>query len=250
MCDCICPISDIKLHIYRKTLSDCISSTIFPINSLTDVSDDSLNAVFYSRTSFSTFAFISRLCSEDDGIIILTYKIDDDFNFRVVNIDNNSFIEDNTNLIVHCDIVDEAHIIPEFTDIIDDLIAKTYKSPFIPAVERAWFNDPYTSVTWTDGTVTKCKAGEDDNFSKDVGVAICLAKKFLMSEGSEYPKSYIRHLVETGIDLKEKRLKKARQKAAKKGIQTAITVNTEELITSDIVLDPSVAQAITISVSE
>ena len=76
MCDCIYPISDIKLHIYRKSLSGCISDTIFAIDSLTDVSNDSLNAVFYSGTSFSTFAFISRLCSEDDGIIILTYKPD------------------------------------------------------------------------------------------------------------------------------------------------------------------------------
>lgn len=55
------------------------------------------------------------------------------------------------------------------------------------------FNDPATIVIWSDGskTVVKCQPG--DTYSKETGLALCIAKKYLGNKGNfnEVFKKYI-----------------------------------------------------------
>lgn len=49
----------------------------------------------------------------------------------------------------------------------------------LPKIKKVIFNDPATIVLWNDGTktVVKCQAG--DEYSKEQGLALCIAKKHL-----------------------------------------------------------------------
>ena len=62
-----------------------------------------------------------------------------------------------------------------------------------PLIERVIFNDPATIVIWADGskTVVKCQPG--DEYSKETGLAMCIAKKHLGNKGNfnETFKKYI-----------------------------------------------------------
>ena len=53
-----------------------------------------------------------------------------------------------------------------------------------PEIEKVVFNNPATIVLWKDGTktVVKCQAG--DEYSKETGLAMCIAKKCLGNEGN------------------------------------------------------------------
>lgn len=46
------------------------------------------------------------------------------------------------------------------------------------------FNAPATIVLWADGTKTVVKCQEDDVYSKEVGLALCFAKKALGNAGN------------------------------------------------------------------
>lgn len=47
----------------------------------------------------------------------------------------------------------------------------------IDSIDKVYFNEPYTIVKWADGTKTKIKCSNLDNYSPEVGVALCLMKK-------------------------------------------------------------------------
>lgn len=64
------------------------------------------------------------------------------------------------------------------------------------------FNNPATIVIWSDGskTIVKCQPG--DEYNKETGLAMCIAKKYLGNKGNfnEVFKRYIE-----GYDPREKR---------------------------------------------
>lgn len=70
--------------------------------------------------------------------------------------------------------------IPDPT-VCDDIPAKTQ---YIPEIKNAYFNDPMTVVIWADGTKTIVQCQEDDNYDKEVGLALCIAKKALGNKGN------------------------------------------------------------------
>ena len=53
-----------------------------------------------------------------------------------------------------------------------------------PTIERVIFNDPATIVFWSDKskTVVKCQPG--DTFDKELGLAMCIAKKYFGNSGN------------------------------------------------------------------
>lgn len=51
-------------------------------------------------------------------------------------------------------------------------------------IERVIFNDPATIIIWEDGTKTIVKCQEGDTYSKELGLAMCFAKKFLGNKGN------------------------------------------------------------------
>lgn len=53
----------------------------------------------------------------------------------------------------------------------------------IPDIEKVIFNDPATVVKWRDGTKTIVKCQDGDTYSKEIGLAMCMAKKALGNTG-------------------------------------------------------------------
>lgn len=51
-------------------------------------------------------------------------------------------------------------------------------------IVKVVYNDPATVVFWTDGTKTVVKCKENDEFSKENGLALCIAKKALGNKGN------------------------------------------------------------------
>lgn len=66
----------------------------------------------------------------------------------------------------------EAHTDPRLEDC---PIRETY----IPEITKVHFNPPMTIVLWDDGTKTMVKCQEGDTYSKETGLALCIAKKAL-----------------------------------------------------------------------
>lgn len=46
------------------------------------------------------------------------------------------------------------------------------------------FNDPATIVIWADGTKTVVKCQPNDEYNKETGLALCIAKKYLGNKGN------------------------------------------------------------------
>lgn len=72
---------------------------------------------------------------------------------------------------------------PEFSGII-------YGKPSVIPVKKQLeiknviFNDPATIVIWSDDTKTVVKCQEGDTYSKELGLAMCISKKFLGNKGN------------------------------------------------------------------
>lgn len=49
-------------------------------------------------------------------------------------------------------------------------------------IKEVIYNNPATIVFWNDGTKTVSKCHEDDTYSKETGLAICIIKKLLGSK--------------------------------------------------------------------
>lgn len=54
----------------------------------------------------------------------------------------------------------------------------------LPEIKNVVFNDPATIILWDDGTKTVVKCQEDDIYSKETGLALCIAKKALGNKGN------------------------------------------------------------------
>ena len=89
----------------------------------------------------------------------------------------------------------------------------------MPKVSQIWYNEPYTSVKWSDGSVTTSKCSNTETFSKEVGLAMCISKRYLECRGFEYPRTAFKSLVDTGVDLKEIHDKRERKKMLKRATE-------------------------------
>lgn len=60
--------------------------------------------------------------------------------------------------------------------------------PFLPSktpdIEKVIFNDPATIVIWKDKTKTVVKCQEGDTYSPELGLAMCISKKYLGNKGN------------------------------------------------------------------
>ena len=61
----------------------------------------------------------------------------------------------------------------------DTLIPKSSPKPtnYLPEIKNVKFNGPATIVFWADGTKTVVKCQDGDDYSEEVGLAMCIAKK-------------------------------------------------------------------------
>lgn len=51
-------------------------------------------------------------------------------------------------------------------------------------IKKVIFNDPATIVIWNDDTKTVVKCQPGDTYSKELGLAMCISKKFLGNKGN------------------------------------------------------------------
>ena len=84
-------------------------------------------------------------------------------------------------------------------ELIDRITAPSVKAPYTssytdyrkisttrkPMIKKVVFNDPATIAFWSDGTKTVVKAREEE-FDKEKGLAMAIAKKFLGNEGNYF----------------------------------------------------------------
>ena len=59
-----------------------------------------------------------------------------------------------------------------------------YTRTYIPSIKKVIFNNPATIVIWNDGTKTTVKCSERDEYSEEVGLAMCVSKKALGNKGN------------------------------------------------------------------
>lgn len=82
-------------------------------------------------------------------------------------------------------------------------VAHDHPTPtaYIPEIKTVHFNPPMTVVLWTDGTKTLVKCQDGDIYSKETGLALCIAKKALgnMPNFNNVFKKWIPE--EEGIDI-------------------------------------------------
>lgn len=90
-----------------------------------------------------------------------------------------------------------------------------YAGP-MPRIEAIFYNDPYTTVKWNDGSVNTVKCAEGEKFSKELGVSVIIAKKYLEVSGCIYPRAGLKRLAESGIDQTAKTKARKEYKAKKK----------------------------------
>ena len=59
-----------------------------------------------------------------------------------------------------------------------------YTRMYVPSIKKVIFNNPVTIVIWNDGTKTTVKCSERDEYSEEVGLAMCISKKALGNKGN------------------------------------------------------------------
>ena len=60
---------------------------------------------------------------------------------------------------------------------------KGAKNRYIPEIKNVIFNYPETIVLWEDGTKTSVRCSQNDEYSKEVGLALCTMKKAFGNTG-------------------------------------------------------------------
>lgn len=82
-------------------------------------------------------------------------------------------------------------------------------SVLLSGVKGVFYNEPYTTVKWADGTATTVKCTEADNYSKETGFVYCLMKKVF---GDENFHQILRKVSENGKDVKALKLMRQKKK--------------------------------------
>ena len=80
-----------------------------------------------------------------------------------------------------------------------------------------YFNPPYTTIKWTDDTITTVKCTDGDTFSEEAGIALCFMKYFTEERFHQIMKDCIKN----SIDIPAKQIHKSIKKK-KKGIQECL----------------------------
>lgn len=72
----------------------------------------------------------------------------------------------------------------EFTGKITASELAMVKNKISAGIKDVIFNDPATIVIWSDGSKTVVKCQENDTYSEELGLAMCIAKKYLGNKGN------------------------------------------------------------------
>ena len=70
----------------------------------------------------------------------------------------------------------------------------------LPPIKNVYFNPPATIVLWDDGTKTVVKCQDSDTYSRETGLALCMAKK-AMGNNSKFNDIFRKWIPEEKVDL-------------------------------------------------
>lgn len=86
----------------------------------------------------------------------------------------------------------------------------------MPTIDEIFFNAPHTTVKWGDSTITTVKCIDNEEFNKEIGLAMAISKKYFESFDSDHPRAIFKTFVKTASDQTEKTAAKRAYKLAKK----------------------------------
>ncbi len=87
----------------------------------------------------------------------------------------------------------------------------------VPIIKDIYYVAPYTTVKWSDDTITTVKAFEADKFDKELGLAMAIAKKYYECLEAPNPRASIRQAAfKDAHDLTDKVREKRAYKLEKK----------------------------------
>ena len=86
----------------------------------------------------------------------------------------------------------------------------------MPTIDEIFFNAPYTTVKWGDGTITTVKCTDNEEFNKEIGLAMIISRKYFDSFDPDHPRAIFKTFVKTATDQTEKTAAKRAYKSAKK----------------------------------
>lgn len=81
------------------------------------------------------------------------------------------------------------------------------------SIKKVIYNEPATIVYWNDGTRTVVKCGENDTYSKETGLAMCIVKKITGNKGNY--NDVFRKWIPTSNKSQNKELSKLRNMTGK-----------------------------------
>lgn len=86
----------------------------------------------------------------------------------------------------------------------------------MPTIDEIFFNAPHTTVKWGDGTTTTVKCTDNEEFNKEIGLAMAISRKYFESFDPNSPRAIFKTFVKTATDQTEKIAAKRAYKLAKK----------------------------------
>lgn len=105
-----------------------------------------------------------------------------------------------------------------FTNTLENAInsAFGYGTTNIPLIKEIFYNEPHTVIKWNDGTTTIVGCAEGEEFSKELGLSVAIAKKYFEDLGFPYPRAALKKFAENGHDQTAKTKARKKFKADKK----------------------------------
>lgn len=77
----------------------------------------------------------------------------------------------------------------------------------MPGIRKVFFNDPYTTIKWTDDTTTTVKCRDDEKFNKEIGVSMAISRKYFELNNPTAPRAKFKEIVKNATDQTKLRRK-------------------------------------------
>lgn len=87
--------------------------------------------------------------------------------------------------------------------IVNDMRDEKPRTKYIPEIKTVHFSYPATVVIWEDGTKTVVKCQQDDFYSPETGLALCIAKKALGNQ-SNFNNEFKKWLPDDHVEMVDK----------------------------------------------
>lgn len=93
----------------------------------------------------------------------------------------------------------------------------------MPTIADIYYNAPYTTVKWSDGTATTVAATNGEEFNKELGLAMAMSRKYCECMGLKYPRAGFKRMVNNAHDQTAKTAARREYKKSRKLLKAAST---------------------------